>query len=135
MAHSSVKSRMTNILDAIITRLDSRCKRRQCAEGRPGDPSFFSLAADRGRCVACDLLCPRPRLPLPPGALPKKSILRLFSCRFNALNLAILPSILTLWAKLPLGEGTPYLPSSKGERNRLTHGIAKQWRVRLKRLG
>jgi hypothetical protein len=41
---------------------------------------------------------------LPEGALPKKSILRLISCRLNALNLAILLSILTLWAKLPEGE-------------------------------
>ena len=41
---------------------------------------------------------------LPEGALPKKSIFRLISCRLNALNLALLLSILTLWAKLPEGE-------------------------------
>jgi GNAT superfamily N-acetyltransferase len=39
------------------------------------------------------------------GALPKKSVLRPISCRFNALNTAIFVSILTFWAKPRRGEG------------------------------
>jgi hypothetical protein len=45
-------------------------------------------------------------LPTPPTpALPKKSVLRLICYRFHALNISILLSILSFWAKPPPGEG------------------------------
>src|SRR5918999_1503361 len=40
---------------------------------------------------------------LPVGALPKKSVLRLISYRFNDLTLAILFLIPNFWAKPPVG--------------------------------
>src|SRR6266850_3842791 len=46
-----------------------------------------------------------PDFPPPTGALPKKSVLRLICYRFHALNISILLSILSFWAKPPPGEG------------------------------
>jgi len=46
-----------------------------------------------------------PDFPPPTGALPKKSVLRLICYRFHALNISILLSILSFWAKPPTGEG------------------------------
>jgi hypothetical protein len=66
------------------------------------------------------LLTPIP--PLPPGALPKKSVLQLLCYMFYDLNILILLSLLNFWAKPPPGEGgVGVTQSQEGRRQFLVH--------------
>jgi hypothetical protein len=59
-----------------------------------------------------------------PTALPKKSVLQLICYRFNALNISIILSILSFWAKLlPPGRGFLAIVKLTAERKNTFHSV------------